>query len=232
VQAVILAGGLGTRLGPMTKEVPKPMVRVAGAPYLEHQLRLLGQQSIRDVVVLVGHLAEQIETYFGDGRPWQLSLRYSREVTPQGTAGALRDARGLLDETFLLLYGDSYLPVDYRGVWQSLQSSSACGVAVVYDNREDTGVPGNIAVDPEGYVRRYDKARGHDPALPYTEAGVLAFHKRVLELVRATGACSLETEVFPQLVAQRQLKAFLTTERFYDIGTPERLREIESYLAR
>ena len=110
MQTVILAGGLGTRLGPLTRKIPKPMVPVAGVPYLEHQLRLLARQSFRDVLLLTGYLGDQIEAYFGNGARLGLRLRYAREAQPQGTGGALRDARPQLAESFLLLYGDSLLP--------------------------------------------------------------------------------------------------------------------------
>src|SRR5450432_2485472 len=102
MQAVILAGGLGTRLWPLTKTVPKPMVPVAGAPYLEHQLRLLEKQGIRDILLLTGYLGEQIEEHFGDGSRLGLRIAYSREETPVGTGGALRLAQGLLADSFLL----------------------------------------------------------------------------------------------------------------------------------
>src|SRR5450755_506174 len=123
MQAVILAGGLGTRLWPVTQAVPKPMVPVAGRPYLEYQLRLLGEQSIRDIVLLTGYLGEQIEEYFGDGSRLGLSLRYSCEPAPMGTGGALRDGSSLLDDVFLVIYGDSYLPIDYAAVYRQLEGS-------------------------------------------------------------------------------------------------------------
>src|ERR1700686_1756541 len=123
MQAVILAGGLGTRLWPLTRQVPKPMVPVAGVPYLEHQLRLLKKQSILDIVLLTGYLGEQVEEYFGDGGSLGLAIRYSREPQPRGTAGALREARSLLAGTFLLIYGDSYLPIDYAAVFERLGRS-------------------------------------------------------------------------------------------------------------
>src|SRR5579859_7545835 len=109
MQAVILAGGLGTRLWPLTKVVPKPMVQVAGVPYLEHQLHLLKKQHISDIVILNGYLGDQIEEYFGDGVWQDVSIRYSRELQPLGTGGALREASPLLAATFVLIYGDSYL---------------------------------------------------------------------------------------------------------------------------
>ena len=113
MQTVILAGGLGTRLGALTRKIPKPMAPVAGMPYLEHQLRLLERQSLRDVLLLTGYLGDQIESYFGNGGRLGLRIRYSRERRPLGTGGALREARRLLDESFLLMYGDSLLPIDY-----------------------------------------------------------------------------------------------------------------------
>jgi NDP-sugar pyrophosphorylase family protein len=230
MQAVILAGGLGTRLWPLTKTVPKPMVPVAGVPYLEHQLRLLKKQSILDIVLLTGYLGEQVEEYFGDGANLGLKIKYSREDQPSGTAGALRDARPFLADSFLLIYGDSYLPIHYPDVYQRLESSGAQGLVVVYDNRRgDTSVKNNIDVDGAGFVTVYEK--DSERALNYVEAGVLAFRKPCLDLVPAEGAVSLEKEIFPLLIAKRQLAAHITQQRFYDIGTAERLKVIEEFLA-
>jgi NDP-sugar pyrophosphorylase family protein len=230
-QVVILAGGLGTRLRPVTTQIPKPMVPVAGVPYLEHQLRLLATQNLRDVVLLTGYLGEQIEAYFGDGARLGLRLRYSREPSPLGTGGALRQARSLLASEFLVIYGDSYLPIDYASVIDRLRDTNADGVLVLYhDASGATDVPGNVAIDQRGHVTRYDKSGATDPALRYIEAGVLALRKSVLDLVPPTGAVSLEQEIFPRLVERRALAGLPTTQRFYDIGTPERLRAIEALL--
>lgn len=226
MQAVILAGGLGTRLFPLTKTVPKPMVPVAGVPYLEHQLRELRRQGIGDIVLLTGYLGEQIEDYFGDGTNFGLRIRYSRESSPLGTGGALREAAALLEPQFMLIYGDSYLPLAYVEVFRRLADSTAEGLVVVYDNRrEDTSVKNNIALDESGYVTRYDKDQA--AGLEYVEAGVLAFRREVIERMPAHGAVSLEKEIFPQLIRARSLIAFPTLQRFYDIGTPERLQVIE-----
>lgn len=228
MQAVILAGGLGTRLGELTRTIPKPMVPVAGRPYLEHQLRELARQRWSDLVLLIGYLGEQIEEYFGDGRRLGLNIRYCREETPQGTGGALRDAAELA-ETFLLIYGDSYLPIEYAPVVRRLETSQALGVAVVYDNREDTAVRNNVAVAEDGFVSRYAKD-GTGADLRYVEAGVLALRRAVIPLLPARGSVSLEKDLYPQLVARRELLAFVTNQRFYDIGTPERLALIEQVL--
>lgn len=230
MQAVILAGGLGTRLYPITKDVPKPMVLVAGIPYLEHQLRELARQRFVDVVLLTGYLGEQIEEYFGDGSGLGLQLRYSRESKPLGTGGALRLAAPLLADVFLLLYGDSYLPIDYRAVLDALSASpKAEGIVVAYDNRlGDTSVKSNINLDGEGYVARYHKDEGAD--LVYVEAGVLGFRRSVVDAIKPGEVTSLEKEVFPQLIRRRTLLGFPTRERFYDIGTPDRLRALEERL--
>src|SRR6202167_1132998 len=230
MQAVILAGGLGTRLGPLTRKVPKPMVPVAGVPYLEHQLRLLARQSFRDVLLLTGYLGEQIESYFGSGARLGMRLRYSRESQPQGTGGALRDAPRHLAETFLLLYGDSLLPIQYAAAARRLKDSAALGVVVVYrDPSGETAVRPNVALD-RGLVTHYDKPATAGPVLEYVEAGVSCFRREVLDLLPAAMPVSFEQCVFARLIARRPLDGLPTLARFYDIGTPERLQAIEEYL--
>ncbi|MFK8111696.1 MAG: nucleotidyltransferase family protein [Rubripirellula sp.] len=226
MQAVILAGGLGTRLYPLTKTVPKPMVPVGGVPYLEHQLRLLREQAITDIVLLIGYLGEQIEDHFGDGSRFGINVAYSKEETPLGTGGALREALPLLDDSFLVIYGDSYLPINYLDLLQALGAATAKGAVTVYDNQhEDTGVTNNIALDENGFLSRYDKNNPDDPELRFVEAGVLALTKSVVAEI-PSGKVSLEEQIFPQLIADRELLGFVTTQRFYDIGTPDRLDRI------
>jgi NDP-sugar pyrophosphorylase family protein len=229
MQAVILAGGLGTRLRPVTESIPKPMVTVAGRPYLQLQLEELARQDIRDIVLLTGYLGERIEEYFGGGAALGISLRYSREPNPLGTAGALRLAAALLDESFLLIYGDSYLPIDYRAVLKTLQPP-ALGLIVAYDNLlSDTSVRNNVDLDESGFVVRYEKDGEN---LRYVEAGVLAFRREAVDFIPAGRVTSLEGEIFPQLIARRLLLGYRTTQRFYDIGTPERLQVIEDLFTR
>jgi NDP-sugar pyrophosphorylase family protein len=228
MQAVILAGGMGTRLGDLTQRIAKPMVPVAGKPYLERQLVLLERQGITNIVLLTGYLGGQIESHFGDGSAFGLAIRYKREQTPQGTGGALRDAAGLLADEFLLIYGDSYLPIDYAAVLRRLtEHPLALGVAVVYDNRESTTVPNNMALDDAGYVVRYAKEAAQAPDLRYVEAGVLAFRRGIVDYLPRAGPVSLEKIAFPPLIARRQLLGFVTRQRFYDIGTPDRLQIIQ-----
>jgi len=230
-QVLILAGGLGTRLHPITETIPKPMVPVAGRPYLEYQLRELARQNCTDVVLLTGYLGEQIESHFKDGASLGLKLRYSKEDRPMGTGGAVRDAGDLLAESFLIVYGDSYLPISYKDVILKLQESTADGIIVIYDNRgEDTSVQNNVAIDADGFVTRYDKV--NSVGLDYVEAGVLALRRSTLSLLPSEGVVSMEQQLFPQLIRERRLLAYPTTQRFYDIGTPERLKVIEEFITR
>jgi NDP-sugar pyrophosphorylase family protein len=194
-------------------------------------LRLFAQQSLTDVVILTGYLGQQIEDYFGDGSRLGLRIVYSREPQPLGTGGALREARHLLDDTFLVIYGDSYLPIAYAAVGRRLLESDATGLIVVYhDPAGATSVRPNVALASTGHVIRYDKQAFGDPELQYVEAGVLAFRRSALESIPAEGAVSLEQQVYPRLIARKALLGLPTAQRFYDIGTPERLCVLEELL--
>jgi NDP-sugar pyrophosphorylase family protein len=155
-----------------------------------------------------------------------LRISYSREQSPLGTGGAIRQARELLNDSFLLIYGDSYLPIRYADAMERLASSGAEGVVVAYDNRlADTSVKNNIELDSSGYVSRYEKDSAD--RLSFVEAGVLALRRSVVEWL-PEGVVSLEKEIFPKLIGAKQLAALVTTQRFYDIGTPDRLAAIET----
>jgi NDP-sugar pyrophosphorylase family protein len=230
VQVVVLAGGLGTRLRPVTERIPKPMVEVAGRPFLEYIIRLLADQHLSRVLVLLGYLGEQIREYFGDGSRWGISINYATEAKQLGTAGAIRNAFGQLEKEFLLLYGDSYLPIRYTDVIETFRAVPSPCLMVVYDNRhEDTGVTNNVALDREGTVTKYEKgATSQD--LQYVEAGAICFRKDVFSKLNPSQNVSLEGEIYGELIAQRQARAFITNQRFFDIGTPDRLEEFMAKL--
>lgn len=228
MQAVILAGGLGMRLRPITERIPKPMVEVGGEPFLARIVRWLAGQGFRQQLMLLGYRGEMVSDFFGNGSKFEVSIDYSREPSPLGTGGALRYALQKLDEEFLLLYGDSYLPIDYQEVAATFRQIPCRGLVVVYDNGlADTGVIHNVAADPEGWVTRYAKGQ-RDADLRYVEAGVLCFQRKVFVPLPAGQVISLEQELYPKLIAERQLRAFVTRQRFFDIGTPQRLEEFAS----
>ena len=228
MQALILAGGLGTRLRPITDTIPKPMVTVLGRPFLYHQLELLRGSGITDIVLSVGYLGEKIRDYFGDGSSMGVRIRYSFEDKPMGTGGGLRAAGGLLEKEFFVVYGDSYLPVDYGEIELYFRASGKTGLIVAYDNSEDTTVPCNVSMDSNRLVTKYRKnSSGGDCTL--VEAGVLAFRKKVIAML-PDGPASMEEALFPALIERGELACFVTHQRFFDIGSPGRLMRFQGYL--
>ena len=230
MQAVILAGGMGTRLKPLTEHIPKVMAPVNGKPFLRHLLELLRGYGIDNVILCVGYLPEQVRDYFGDGSSLGLSIKYSQEEGGLlGTGGALKKAQNLLDERFFVINGDTYLPVDYRRVEDVFRQGDKQALMVVYDNGDDTGVKNNVALDDEAMVTRYDKKSG-SPDLKYVEAGVLALHREALSILEEGRAVSLEEGLYPTLIREGQLAAYVTERKFHDIGTPEQKKAFETFL--
>ena len=223
MQAVILAGGLGTRLRPLTYDIPKPMVPINGRPYLHYQLDYLKKQNITDILLLIGYLGEHITRYFGDGSEFGLTIQYSVEPAPMGTGGGLKLAQPYVQEEFFLIYGDSFLPLNYQQVFDFYKNTQAHMVACLYDNSQDTDVICNVAVDNASKQITAYKKNVKAPQLQYVDAGVLLMKKSVLDYIEAGRSVSLEQEIFPQLIAKQQMYGYITKERFYDIGTPERL---------
>jgi len=232
MQAVILAGGLGTRLRPLTEQIPKVMLSVDGQPFLLYLLRLLKDNGISDIVLCVGYLGEQVQQFFGTGENLGIRIRYSEEKGDLlGTGGALKQAQSLLDERFFVINGDTYLPIDYGDVEDAFLRFNRKAVMVVYDNQEDTGVRNNVALDEDLMVTGHEK---ETPTLDfkYVEAGVLALRREALELLEPGQPASLEKGLYPALIRQRELAAYVTTQRFYDIGLPSQQGVMEKLLKR
>ncbi len=228
-----MAGGKGTRLKPLTERIPKVMAPVNGRPFLSHLLAMLKRYGIGDIVLCTGYLAEQVREYFGDGASYKLRIRYSQEEGGDllGTGGALKQAESLLDEYFLVINGDTYLPLDYRRLESAFLERGKQAMIVVYGNRDETGVPANVALDQEMTVTRHDK-KSYGADLKYVDAGVLALQRGALSVLEEGRAVSLEDGLYPALIQKRQLVAYLTANRFHDIGTPEQKREFEDFLRR
>ena len=228
MQIVVLAGGLGTRLGPLTQRIPKSLVPVNGRPFLAYQLELFARSGLEDVVLCVGHLGEQIRAYAGDGSRFGVKVRYSEEGDQLlGTAGAVRNAEPLLGEEFFLTYGDSYLHLDYDSVLRCFKIRNALAMMVVYRN-ENRLESSNIVVDGE-FVAVYDKQR-RLPGMNWINFGVSLLRKEALQLVPAGVPYSQEAWC-QDLIARRQLLAYETAQRFYEIGSPHGLAEFERLTA-
>ncbi|HEY9871582.1 MAG TPA: sugar phosphate nucleotidyltransferase [Candidatus Obscuribacterales bacterium] len=227
-KAVILAGGLGTRLAPITETLPKPLVPVKGRPFLGYQLELLARHGVAEVLLLTGYKGEMIESTFGTGEALGLTLKYSRESAPVGTGGALAQAASLLADEFFLVYGDSYMDLDYQAAarqFRSARGPGAGGLMVVAD-AQAYGEVGNVRLDRTGQrVSSYQKGAGGEHT--HLDAGVLILTKEVVDFLPKGQPAMLEEYVYPRLAREGRLLAFPAPAKFYDIGTPERLAVFE-----
>jgi NDP-sugar pyrophosphorylase family protein len=224
----ILAGGLATRLRPLTETIPKSLLEVAGHPFLHHQLVSLRQNGISEVVLCVGYLGEAIRSRFGDGRDYGLRIRYSFDGPELlGTGGAVRRALPMLGDAFFVLYGDSYLDVDYAAVANAFLRSGASGLMTVFRN-EGAWDASNVEFSG-GRIVAYDKTR-RTPAMRHIDYGLSVFC--AMAFGRHSSAVAFDlSEVQRQLVAEGDVAAFEASERFYEIGSHAGLVELERVLA-
>jgi N-acetyl-alpha-D-muramate 1-phosphate uridylyltransferase len=228
LQAVILAGGLGTRLKPLTETVPKAMAPVRGRPFIDYQVELLRSNGITELVLCVGYLGELIEQHLGDGRSLGVRVVYSHDgPSLLGPAGALRAAEKLVGESFFVTYGDAYLRAPYRAMMDSLVRSDMLGVMAVFKNenrlgRSDVSIDGNM-------VGRYDKNR-RVSGMDWINYGVTALRKSALYLIPPGRPCG-EEEFYGYLIERRKLGAYQVTDRFYEIGTTASLEEFEHFIS-
>jgi NDP-sugar pyrophosphorylase family protein len=232
MQIVVLAGGLGTRMLPLTRDVPKFLLDVAGRPFAWWLLERLASQGFDEAIVCVGYLGDEIRGAVGDGARFGLRVRYADEgPVLLGTAGALRSAIDLLDEAFVVTYGDSYLPFDYRAPLDALRGApSALGAMAVFENR-DAIEPSNTAVS-EGRVRRYDKTRAPgEPPLDHIDYGAMALRREVVAALPAGEPLGLD-RVQADLARRGALLAVTARDRFFEIGSPGGRADLEAHLAR
>jgi NDP-sugar pyrophosphorylase family protein len=223
----ILAGGLATRLRPTTEKVPKALIAVAGQPFLAHQLRLLQGAGIRKVVLCVGYRGEMIEQEFGDGRKFGVELSYSFDGPELlGTGGALKKALPLLGKRFFVLYGDSYLPIDYTAPSRAFASGGKLGLMTVFRN-EGRWDASNVWFQ-EGAIKSYSKEE-RTPAMHYIDYGLGILDSNALATWPEGRAFDL-SDVYRELVSRKELAGFEVEQRFYEIGSPEGLAELDAML--
>ena len=223
----ILAGGLATRLRPITETIPKTLVTVAGHPFLAHQLRLLHSHGIRQAVLCVGHLGEMIQEQFGDGSAYGVRLQYSFDGPKLlGTGGAIKRALPLLDKRFLVLYGDSYLPMDYAAAVAAFEASGQPGLMTVFHNQGKWDTSNVVFAD--GTIRTYDKQERH-PDMAHIDYG--------LGILRADALASYPddrpfdlADVYRDLSRTGHLAGYEVRHRFYEIGSHAGLAELDQFL--
>ncbi len=227
IPVAILAGGLATRLRPLTETIPKSLIEVAGEPFISHQLRLLHAVGIRRVVVCVGYLGEMIEQVVGMGDAWGLQVSYSSDADKLlGTGGAIKKAIPLLGERFFVLYGDSYLDSDFGAVERAHSASGKQGLMTVVRN-DDQWDRSNVLFR-DGQIVRYDKV--HRTAdMHHIDWGLGVLCEEAFAAYPAAEAFDLAS-VYRELLDVDQLAGFEVNRRFYEIGSPEGIRETEEYI--
>jgi len=225
----LLAGGLATRLRPITEKIPKLLIEVAGEPFFSHQIRLLKAAGLTRIVLCVGYLGEQITKLYGDGSKYGLEIKYSFDGPKLlGTGGALIQALPLLGHTFYVLYGDSYLPINYRRIGSQFISSGKEGLMTVYKN-EGLYDSSNVWFE-SGEIKRYDK-KVKRPEMKHIDYGLGLFKAAAFDGFSRSEVVDL-AEVQMKLVSNQQLCGYEMQERFYEIGSIEGLKELNTLLAK
>jgi len=223
----ILAGGLATRLRPITETISKSLVEVAGRPFITWQLDYLRGQGIRCVVLCIGHLGEQIEAVVGNGNAYGLEIVYSADgARLLGTGGALKKALPLLGSRFFVLYGDVYLPVSYAPIQRRFIECGKSALMAVFQNR-DAWDKSNAALR-DGLVE-YDK-KAPRSGMAYIDYGLGVLSATAFDRYSSTEAFDL-ADLYRALSSENQLAGYEVAERFYEIGSPQGLRDTIEYFA-
>jgi MurNAc alpha-1-phosphate uridylyltransferase len=234
MQCVILAGGLATRMRPLTETIPKALIPVGPAPFIDHQLAWLAQHGVTEVVLSIGYRGRMLAEHVGDGARWGLSVRVVDEGEDlQGTAGALRlaDQEGVLAPSFLLTYGDSFLPVDFADVWRRFGACGRPALMTVFrnDGRWDKS---NVIFSGDTVVL-YDKALRTRPPedFSYIDYGLSALDREVVRQLVPPWAKADLADLFHKLSISGRLAGLEVFERFYEIGSPAGLEDFERWIA-
>jgi len=227
-QAVILAGGLGTRLRSLTDLRPKPLIEFHGKPFIRHLVDHLKDEGISEILLLLGYLPDLFQQYFGDGKKFGVHISYSVTDLMDDTGRRIRKAESLIDETFFLLYADNFWPFSFDQIWHQYQRMGVAGQLSVYSNY-DNYTRSNVRVE-NGLVLQYDKTR-RSSNLQGVEIGFGLFEKSVLRYLPDSN-CLFETSVYPRLVEDRQLAGYLTDHRYYSVGSFDKLPLTEEFLRR
>ncbi len=225
----ILAGGLATRLRPLTESIPKILIDLHGRPFAEYQIDLLRRHGIKRIVLCVGYLGEQVQQALGDGSRWGVEIRYSFDgETLLGTGGSLKRALPLLGDAFFVMYGDSYLECPYEEIEAAFRASGKDGLMTVFrnENQWDTS---NVVFEA-GSILRYDK-KERTPDMTYIDYGLGILKARTLASY-AEGQVFDLSSVYQRLIEKGQLAGFEVFQRFYEIGSHAGLEETRQYLSR
>jgi NDP-sugar pyrophosphorylase family protein len=225
---ILLAGGLATRMGPITKNIPKSMIDINGYPFIHHQLLLLKSKGISHIIICIGHLGKLIQDYVGDGSNYQLNVEYSFDGNILlGTGGAIRNIGNRLPENFFVLYGDSYLDINYRILENVYNSSDKKCLMTIYKNKNKWD--SSNVVFRDGRLIKYSKKQKLD-TMYYIDYGLGILNKFAFELFPENLPYDL-ADVYEQLSDEGQLMGFEVFEKFHEIGSSEGLNDLRKKLA-
>lgn len=219
MQAVILAGGLGSMIRPVLINTPKAMITVHDFPFLAYLLAHLKKNGIKNVVLAVGYLSYVIKNYFGNGERFGMSLIYSENHLPMGTGGAIKLAEPYLEERFFVINGDTYIREDYSKILKFHLLKKA-NVTIVVSSAKKGSVGGKVLIGKEGLVKSFTEGRAYRNS-SWVNAGIYIFEKEILSAVPKKIRLSLEKEIFPKVVSKSVVYAFVSKHRLLEIGTPE-----------
>lgn len=229
MQAVIMAGGRGTRLSSVLKDIPKPMVNFAGRPLLAHQIENLRSNGITDIILVIGYLGEVIREYFGDGRKFGVNINYFTETEPLGTAGALYYLKEQLTEDFLLVFGDLYFDINFRRFYDFHKSKNARMTLYAHPNSHpcDSDL---IVANKDGVITAWSFKNTERPDYynNLVNAGVYVISPSILGKIPPGRKTDLEKDFIVPSISEGRIYAYRSTEYVKDIGTPERLRKAEA----
>jgi NDP-sugar pyrophosphorylase family protein len=224
----ILAGGLATRLRPITEKIPKALIEVAGKPFIFHQLQYLRKEGIEKVVLCVGYLCEMIQEEVGDGSKFDLDISYSYDGDfLLGTGGSIKNALPLLDENFYVLYGDSFLPIHFAPIEESFLNSKKPALMTVILN-ENQWDKSNV-IFKDGIVLEYNKKEPKSE-MKFIDYGLGVLSKSLFDQYEEKVAFDL-ADLYHLLSIKSQLAGFEVNERFYEIGSHQGIKETELYLS-
>lgn len=227
-QVVILAGGLATRLGPLTTTLPKSLIDINGEPFISHQLKLLKKNHIQKVLLCLGHFGEQIVKFIEDGKKYGLQIEYSFDGQQQlGTAGAIYHARERLEEHFFVMYGDSYLNCNYADIQKKFLLEKKRALMTVFENG---GLWDKSNIEYEnGRIKVYDKMHRTE-AMKHIDYGLGIFSRTVFQSDTLFPMDDL-AYTYKELLLHQELSAYEVKERFYEIGSFSGINELRNYLA-
>jgi len=227
MQAVILAGGRGTRLRPITNSIPKPMIMFHGKPFLEYLIIQLKEQGIKKVLLLLGYLPDVIMNYFKDGRQYGIHIEYHISDVDNDTGKRLFIAKHKIDSYFFLLYCDNYIPVNLKKMWKQFHCLDVIGQLTIYNNK-DLYSTDNVFVNNSHLIEIYDKTRTIKQ-LNGVDIGYAIFCKEVFHFLPDKNI-NFEAHVYSELVKKNKLAAFTTDHRYYSVSNHDRLHLTEQFL--